>query len=316
MPKAHHRDYSRKESRLEKKSSRGFSFGKIFPLIILFVLFVVFIQQANKSIVYGEITRVNLLALSGDGGVKVVSVDPVDRVFTVIDIPQELEIKSRSVGSYKVGNLYKLGEYEGDVGEFAKRKMQGFLRIPVKGFYLYRSENLRGEFLLLVKDSFGNSGVSNLSFLDRVILLIKSLIYRVDTVSSDELYREGVLVSENGGLNYSDSKLYNYVQRKFVDWKVGEEGVSSTVINSSGEEGLGNDVSRFLTNIGMNVVNVREGNKQGESKILVSDKEILETHTFELISEFLGIFQVEVTNTDEYRADIVLIVGSDLKSIF
>src|SRR3989339_1287244 len=80
--------------------------------------------------------RYSLVVYTEQGGVGFVSIDPVERAVYLVSWPSNLEIKSRSVGSYQVGKLAELGSYEGQAGEFVRRKVQGFMKVPV-GAYLF-----------------------------------------------------------------------------------------------------------------------------------------------------------------------------------
>jgi len=231
------------------------------------------------------------------------------------------------MGGYRVGKLVELGEYEEFPGEFVKKKIQGFLRVPVSGYVIFKTQKEDREKVDVVKlrlrDSLLGRGGSNLNFLDKVILLQRFYAYIWKGWDTNDLVRLGVLVKGRMGndevYNYDDGRLFEYTRDKFFDWLVASEELSAAVLDVSGLD-LGEDVVRFLENLGVDVVMIRKGDKEikknDESKLIVAEKELLKSKTAESLRDLLGINRIEVGNVDAYRSDVLLVVGRDLENMF
>lgn len=278
------------------------------------------VREYRKSIVSPE-SRFNLVYIDNGGSrVSVASFDPVEEKVLIIEYPENLEITSRSVGSYQVGSLYKLGSYKEQGGEFARRKVQGFMRLPILGYLVYPEGKGR------VSDSLGLAlGNSmwkrqledNLTLLDAFRLSSALKKYSTKVILEDELFRAGIITrADQGGLSYSPLSLSNYIGKLFFDWRVGKEGVTVSIVNESGESGLGSDMAEFLDNMGLDVITVRSGNGTSEkTKVVISDPDLAES-TLALMRKTFTFGDYQTGDTTEYRSVIVVRVGLDALDLF
>lgn len=277
------------------------------------------VREYQRSLVRPE-ARFNLVYVSAEEKqVSVVSFDPVEQKVLAIVYPTDLEISSRSVGSYSISQLYTLGSYRDKGGEFVRRKVQGFMRLPIRG-YLISTEPWGEEGPLpklsrdLRRTCYGR-GESNLSKIDclRLVSWLGSSSER--TVREEELVRSGIIVIKDGKKTYVAERLFEYVGQLFFDWRVGREGARVAVINESGESGLGTDLAMFLEHVGLDVVSVRGGESQEEKSRLV----IMEPDKFELTLKILTeVFDMKIESGDtaQHRADMVFFVGTDTLELF
>lgn len=289
--------------------------------LAMVVLVAMLFNVMQFSLVVGKGGRFNLVSVDNYENVLFVSYDAVEEKITVVLFPSELFIRSRSVGEYQIGKLYQLAQYEDDPATFVRRKIQGFMRVPVMGFIVSDGdlgESIQREiFFTLVKRVVGSSG-SNITRLDALTLLLRGQSYAWDIQGIDSLSKEGVLVSRSqGGYGYNPARLMEYVDGKFFDWRVGQERYSVAVIDLSDKRGLATDLSDFITNMGSDVVMVREGEDISVvSRMLVSSDSVQDSYTSQAIINLLGIEKLEIGETEIYRSDIVLFIGSDMESIF
>lgn len=289
--------------------------------IVVLLFFVLMFYALRSSLVVGRGGRFNLVAVDSHENALFVSYDATQERITVVSFPSELFIRSRSVGEYQIGKLYQLAQYEEDPGTFVRRKIQGFMRVPVPGYIVSDGDlgefRRKGLFSTLFRRIF-STWETNITRLDALALLIRGQSYVWDIQDVESLVREGVLVSRNqGGYGYNPARLLEYVDGKFFDWQVGQESYSVSVIDLSDEHGLASDLSDFVTNVGSDVVMVKEGDETSStSRIIVSSEEVLDSYTTLVIRSLLGIEDVVVDDTSVYRSDIVLFVGSDMENIF
>lgn len=289
--------------------------------LVIMVLVGIFIKELRASIVSPE-TRFNLVYIDEGGRrVSVATVDPVEEKVMIITYPEKLAITSRSVGEYEIGSLYKLGSYKSQGGEFARRKVQGFMRLPIVG-YLVNVEG-SGSINESLKDSmlkaiWSRSLESNLTVIDAYRLSQALRSYSGKNVGDEELFRAGVIVrdKDDNKLSYNPLALSSYVGKSFFDWGVGREGVTVSIINESGESGLGSDMAEFLDNMGLDVITVKSGNVISDTtKTIVADPKSSQM-TLTFMSRVFNFRPYEIGDTTEYRAGIVMWVGKDALELF
>ncbi len=302
----------RKTQILKFRSNSGYGWGKwAVGLVIGLVIVGLGIQDYRQSMVVGSKSRFSLVVTGESGQVTFLSYDPTERRVFQLTFPDGLSIRSRSVGEYELSSLYKLGSYSGSGGEFVRRKVQGFMRIPVMGYVVVKGKNsgIFGGVLL------GNNA-SNLSKLDALTLLYRGASYTWKTATEDELTRAGVISEADGALVYHPDRLQQYVGDRLFDWGVGVTNVTIAVVNNSGIDGMGSDVADFLSNVGFDVVAVRSGSVEQEQSQLVRVSGDKLDPIVNLLTELMGNTLVTEGETESYRADLVLLVGKDAKELF
>lgn len=279
-------------------------------VIVVLVLAGLGVREWQGSLVAGHARyRFNMAWIVPESGVSFVSFDPVERTVMIIPFPSDLAIKSRTSGEYAISALYKLGQYQDKGGSFARQKIQGFMRVPIPGYLVGSGSITRALLATLWGDS-----ESNLSIFDTLVLVSHLSRYRPRVVSTEELIRAGVVE----GKTYHSDRLQAFVGERLFDWEIATEGVSVAILNESGIDGLGGDMADFLDNLGLDVVSVRSGETSDlqESSWMVGDSGKAD----ELGYIFEGLFgfpKPQVGNPDqEYRAEILIRVGSDARELF
>lgn len=280
-------------------------------LVIILVVSGLIIREYRQSQVVGHSKyRFNMAVINPDKGVTFVSFDPAERSTLIIPFPTNLAITSRSSGEYSISSLYKLGSYTGEGGRFARQKIQGFMRVPVPGYIVgkgsYGSQLFKAMF---------SSSETSLSKFDALALLLRSGSYKTRQVEEKELVRAGVIEDNK----YKSERLQEYVGSRLFDWGIGGKEITVSIINESGENGLGSDMADFLTNLGLDVVMVRSGNG---NEILEHSEWVIEESAMvgELTYIFQNLFEFSDPKigkiSDEYRSQVLIKVGKDVKSLF
>lgn len=300
----------------------GSVWGKwLVGVLITMVLVGYGVSEYRKSVVDPD-ARFHLLYIDDEGArVSLASFDPVEQKIVVIEYPPELTIVSRSVGRYEMRNLYTLGGYKGDGGEFARRKVQGFMRLPIVGHIVSNSESgeIEGSLRSALRQSLYKGGgvETNLSIFDRFRLLSELSRASVRVVGKEELVRAGILVSTpDSGWNYNSERLIKYVGASFFDWGVGQEGATVAIVNESGLDGMGSDMASFLTSMGLDVVMVRSGEKTSESTRYVIQDPKKFRRALTLIERVFTFEPYVIEETKDFRADIVFWIGKDALELF
>lgn len=316
-----------RKSQSRRKVDAGEKLSPLARIVLLgvglFALLIVsswIVSQYRDSIIASRSDRFNLVLLSEEGMVSFVSFDSVEEDVEVINFPGSLAIKSRSIGEYEISQLYSLGSYEESAGMFVRKKIQGFMRVPVLGYVVIENDYDSARIALrkgLWRSIWSGSKQSNVSVIDAIRLLrgLELSVWYEDGLS--DLLQNAVIYEDGGGYSYNESRLKEYVGGRFFDWGVGEEDVTLAIVNASGVEGLGHDVSEFLANMGVDVVVVEGAEMESEnSRVMISSGELRRALVVRVADQLLDIAEVREGKTQEYRADVVLFVGKDMLTIF
>lgn len=294
---------------------------KLIGLGVLLLIFVglVITEWENSQLPGHTKYRFNLAIIVPDRGVTFVSYDPSEKSILALPFPTGMTINSRTSGEYSIASLYKLGEYQGRGGMFARQKIQGFMRVPIPGYIVTTSKQQKIKSLIrisLLKIIFSLKKTdTSLSRIDATKLLLSTNSYRYREVGESELIRTGI-VEKN---TYHPERLQDYIGTRLFDWGIGNSNTSVAIVNASGENGLGSDLADFLTNLGLDVVMVRSSpNDQTE------DKTVWQVNKSANVKELSYIFQNLFGFSDpkvedvsqEYRAVVLIKVGKDAKGLF
>lgn len=279
-------------------------------------------QWQSSQITNKSEYRFNLALIQPDIGVTFVSFDPVEKNVFVMPFPHNLAITSRSKGEYSIASLYQLGAYDGEGGKFARQKIQGFMRVPVPGYIVSSISDSNNQRLIkrsLLEVLVGSSETS-LSRLDALFLLQRASQYSWREVSESELVRAAVIEQKEGdNYVYHSNRLQEFVGDRLFDWGIGAGGLTVSIVNASGENGLGSDLADFLSNLGIDVVMVRSannGNVSDVSEWQVSTEDDAEELSY-VFRQLFGFQDAKVEPVpEEFRAKVLIRVGKDAKELF
>jgi len=198
-------------------------------------------------------------------------------------------------GEYRLNKVYELGKLENQAGKVLIRTVQEFLGVGIKGWQVGTKSNLSwwDKFRLKWLETLTVNQTKAIELKDQASwqpehLSDGSLIYRVNQAWLDEL-----------------------IHQETFDQEVSQEGLTVAVLNASGVDGVANDISRLISNLGIEVRLVSNLAAQDQSEVVISQKSQKDTRTLKKIIGSLGINTVRVSDTLEQRSDIVVIVGRD-----
>ena len=280
-----------------------------YAFVVLLIAGMAVMEFGRSQVVGHAKYRFNMAWIAPESRVTFISFDPTEKTVLAIPFPSNLAIPSRKSGEYSIDSLYKLGAYDGQGGEFARRKIQGFMRVPIPGYVVAEGSLIQGLLGVLL-----GSTETSLSRFDALLLLYRTSRYPTREVGEDELIRVGVV----DGTTYHGDRLQEYVGTRLFDWSIAGSGMSVAIINESGEDGLGSDMADFLTNLGLDVVSVKSGDggelKQSEWRVENSDKALEMSYVFESL---FGLGKPTIANVvAEHRAEVLVRVGQDAIELF
>ena len=211
--------------------------------------------------------------------IKVVLLIPGQKKEVNFIISEETLVKvGFGFGEYRIGKVFELGELEKKGGKLLTRTVQDLLGVGISGWKI--------------------GGKSNLSSWDR----IKIWWFRS--------WQEKEAVKKISWQSQEDE----LVRQNVFDEQIAAEGLTVAVLNATDSEGVGNTLSRRINNLGFEVTLI--GNKDNEQKsyILVNDH-FKDKAALESLKKWLNIGSVKFGDVNEYRSDIVVVVGEDYTTL-
>lgn len=321
----------------EKRRKKGRKLFVIRSILVLsFLTVAVFFVLTNLSFLRGSSwdgkTRVNV-ALNSDP-VIVFSLSPEDATLTFVSIPSDTLVETvGGFGKYKIGSLFSLAENEGGKGIFTGT-ISELLGIPIDGYIgsaqkitlekvsLDKLRNLKSDFtgLGLIKTApffLGHkangietnfSGVNILRLYNAVRNIRFDKIFLVDFLS-DGIVSPILLADGTEALSPDVLKLDGEMNDLFFERKIRAENYKVEIFNSTALSGLGNRLSRIITNIGANVISVGNLGLTTDKCQVIAPKNVLASNTARRIVSTFGCQEVEGVK-EGTRADMSVVVGS------
>jgi hypothetical protein len=228
--------------------------------------------------------------------IRVKIIIPSQKKLVTLIIPNNTIVKvGFGFGEYRINKVYELGKLANQAGKVLTRTIQEFLGVGIKGWQVGTKSNLSWWDRIRLKwlETFAVNQTKVVELKGKPAwqaekLSDGSLIYRVNQAWLDEL-----------------------VHQEIFDQEVSREGLTVAVLNASGVDGVANDISRLISNLGIEVRLVSNLATQDQSEVVISQKSQKETRTLKKIIDSLGIETIRVSDTLEQRSDVVVIIGRD-----
>lgn len=189
-------------------------------------------------------------------------------------------------------SVLKIDDRVGDVFKFSE--------VPVEAIYYSSDLDLNLPVSNLTSDIFFKitQAKNNLNTYDglRVFLMAKTTPPK--NISEKEIPK-----------NLSESQRDEISSSIFADPKILQEGITIQIINNTKEQGVGNRISRIVSNLGGNIVLVSTGQKDSKSGVYSNT----ETYTAKRFSEVLKFPRIKGRISG--IADITILIGNDYKKL-
>ncbi|MCX6816473.1 MAG: LytR C-terminal domain-containing protein [Candidatus Beckwithbacteria bacterium] len=234
------------------------------------------IKEVKASLWDGQ---TNFAWVEQDKDIKVILLIPQQKKEVAFAISAEALAKvGFGFGEYRLGKVFDLGELEKKGGKLLARTAQDLLGIGVTGWQI--------------------GGKSNLSHWDRLRIAWfrtwqeKGRVRKIDwQQSSDDLIHQAVF-----------------------DEKIAAEGLTVAVLNATDTEGVGNALSRQIDNLGFEVTLIGNKDNEKQSYFLINER-FKNKQALLSLRKWLNINLVKYGDVDEYRSDIVVVVGEDYTTL-
>jgi len=214
--------------------------------------------------------------------IRVKIIIPNQKKLIILIIPDNTMVKvGFGFGEYRLNKIYELGKLANQADKVLTRTVQELLGIGIKGWQV--------------------GGKSNLSWWDKIRLR----------------WLEALTVNQTETIELKDNAAWldELVHREIFDQEVSQEGLTVAVLNASGVDGVANNISRLISNLGIELRLVGNLANQDQSEVVINQKNLQETKTLKKIINSLGIDRVRVGDILEQRSDIVVIIGRDYANL-
>lgn len=189
-------------------------------------------------------------------------------------------------------SVFRIDDRVGDIYKFAE--------VPIEAVYYSDNLNLSQSDSRLTSDIFFGitQSKNNLNTLDA----LRSFIM-VKTVSPKDIREKEIPKS------FSEAQRDEMLSSLFADSKITREGLTIQIINTTGEQGVGNRLARIVSNIGGNIVLVSSGAEDIKSAVYSSR------------ASYTGRRLTEVLNFPSIKgkiggiSDITVVIGNDYKNL-
>jgi hypothetical protein len=311
------------EKKREKKKSIQSKLVLWGITLFVFGLISLFVYRMFCSGSWEGRQRYNLLVGTPDGLHALVSIsaDEPDALIFVFD-PNFLVEGVYGYGEYKIGSLLNLGKLEKLGDKLIKKSVQNTMGLRVQGYVSSEVPNdldenpntwlkklIRPMSLSLIGNEIGILDV--IRFSERISGLRKDQIEVMPLHES----RLAVTVLQPDGtevFQLDKLRLDGYLLNRIKGSVYTEEDHGVAVVNTTPHYGLATSVSRLFLNSGLDVVGVGENQMNLETtQILIKDEELANQETTRFATYAFDEYELKVGETDEYRAEVVVLIGED-----
>lgn len=287
-----------------RKSKKSNSKFYIRILVVVFLGIVAFLFSKWQSGVWDGKNKVSLVTQNNES-VHVITFDPKLELITNIKIPGSTEVEvSRGLGTWKVGNVWKLAENEGLTRELVSGTITKNFKFPV---FLWGDPTIFG----FAEGSLGSvlkamifKYETNLGFLDKIKIGLFALGVKqgsrinIDLADSAILQKTKLKDGEEGYAisGKSSEKLWSI----FSDNEVTQSNLKLVIRDSAGMPKVAEEVAKVIEVLGPKVTSITKEEKGGfdcfiSGKVASFTKRVSRILNCSLSDEFsLGNFDLEI----------------------
>ena len=339
----HDRTTARKED-LESRNIRRYLpiIQLLVPFLILAVAFAVAVGIIMRKSRWDGVGQYGILVVTNHPNQSAKSLSLLivrgkENTATLMPLPDTLLVETlRGYGLYKASSLFGLADLEKLPPSFVEQTLGFQFGVNVQDFIEVSPQlsQQSGQSMTpsALQHMFAQSLLfrlpSSLSYADRyrlwkffgamrkdqlgiIDVLSSSLVKPLDQHPKDERPKDEILYVPDF------LKLDALIGSLFADPDVRKENKAIGVVNTTNETHLATRVARALNLMGYNVINIAQTpNALGKTRLDLEQEGLFPTKTVQALQDFFHFGKEEVTvsrqHALEYRADIVLFLGTDI----
>ncbi|MBI2268490.1 MAG: LytR C-terminal domain-containing protein [Candidatus Blackburnbacteria bacterium] len=293
----------------------------VLSLVLVFVVFKVYLAWQNR--LWDGNSRITVVVATPDP--TVYSYNPRSQTLITFPIPKETQLTSAmGYGEWMAGSLWALDDQEKKGGRLFASSVQKSLGMPIdgwmnrqgKGFF----QNSSFSFLPSMIKALPNAKLgTNLTFFDRLNLAVA--VGRVSTLNRREInlvssgaIKESFLADGEKGFLVIPEKTV-LVLDALRDDKVFEEAKTIKITNATGKSGVGAEVSRTVSILGIRVVAIDTGQENLKEVCVVRERG--KTLKSRAAKQIIGLFGCTSDSKDPAGpASLEIILGEDFVKYF
>lgn len=256
------------------------------------------------------------LVIAGKDELGLLQIDPAGKRALLLQLPDNLLIGVAGVGSeFQAKSLWRFGEGEGRAGELVQSSVAAFAGVWVDG-YLYVPDWHEGIpltwGLLFRKDI-----QTNLNFYDRIAAVRavaqlrsdqKALVNLPDNLLDEQTLPDGYVVA-----SLNEQRLALLGRQYFATPSVLSDRRTLGLVNGSGVPGMARLLERMATSAGGAVVEVSEGEKNGNWCLVRYNGQV--NGVVKWLKKRVGCC-LEKTDWQRARAEVEVVLGEEWGKTF
>lgn len=289
---------------------------------------------SGKNYSWDGSSTINLVIKSKS--LSVVSYNPVNNNLVIAKIPDDTYLNvPQGFGRWPARSVYALGQGENPpVGaKLLKNTISNTFGIPIDGFigagglsdqsdFADMAANLKQNPLALF--SLVGQSTTDLNLWEELRFFWGIRGVRFDRLTTIDLGKssitESVLLPDSSrALAFDSVKLDKFIQDKFSETKLINEGLSVAILNSTNHPGLAEKAARVITNMGGRVILTNNSTENLPQTVITGQRSFTYTRLAQIFAPhcltssiwpFAKSSGCGLNKTDP-RADIVIILGED-----
>jgi hypothetical protein len=329
--------------------------GILILLLIIgrFLTFLISLQkpissefQNQKKYSWNKESSYNLAFVSKaetqDPDISVVSIHPAGQKATILHLSSNIYTDvPKGYGKWRLGSVYALGNEENPpIGaSLLKMTLTRLLALPIDGIVMLPNSTAFNSTEEVV-ESFRKNFIPDLFYLSKIesdltkwegLQLYGALSgIRADKIASLDFERSTITESKllpdsSRVLGVNTVRLDLFIRDKLADQKIVEENMPIAIFNATNQTGLAQEVARFVTNLGGNVIIMQNlDTKEQKSNVVITSQtntsDIQKSISYQRVAQLIAPHclnnDCNTTNAKilSSRAVINIVVGEDFVS--
>ncbi len=316
--------------------------GRLFAFLISLQKPISSEFDTGKKYTWNEISTYNVAfiadAESDNPDISVVSLKPSEGKVVVLHLSPNIYTElADGYGNWRLGSVYALGEEEQKPkgASLLKQTLTKMLAIPIDGIVILpestdyeNTEALVQSFRKAIPDLFYLSKIeSDLTKWEAIKLYRSVSKVRADKIDSLNFERSTITESKllpdsSRVLGINTVRLDLFTREKLSDPVMVDENMPVAIFNATDRPGLGQEVSRYITNLGGSVVILQNlDQKQEKTSIIITPSqqspELTQSVTYRRLAQFFAphcltaACNLQNPKIENSRATINIILGED-----
>lgn len=290
----------------------------------IFIVSCWYVYKALTGGIWQDQENLNIVVGSEGKSLAVISVSEKDSVLVMYLDPQVMVDSVYGYGEYKVGSLLKLGSLEKLGSKLLTRTLQHQLGLKIHDYVSIEvpsSNEIDVAFLKKLIRPMAFSligkplGVTDLVKYVKTISILRPDQIEVIPIHESRLSYTQSLPDESLVYKLDEERLDAFLQTHMRELVFSNTTTSVAIVNTTTYSGLASSLARILLNSGIDVVSLGENQEHLEKSIIMTSIGGKESQIVMFLASLFP-FEVKEASIDEYRAEVVILLGEDFNKLF